>query len=102
MADAGAPPTPLELKERIQAEKQGLSFLMYHDGAGHQQIYMLEDAAYRKIIIGRGLDADVPLGWDLKVSGIHAELERVGDTWAIVDDGLSRNGTFVNDDRING
>jgi pSer/pThr/pTyr-binding forkhead associated (FHA) protein len=102
MVESHAAPSPLELKERIQAEQLGMSFLIYHDGGGNQQIYMLEDTAYRKITVGRALAADVPLGWDLKVSGIHAEFERVGDDWVIIDDGLSRNGTFVNDERLNG
>ena len=30
---------------------------------------------------------------------MHARFERVGDAWAVVDDGLSRNGTFVNGER---
>jgi hypothetical protein len=33
---------------------------------------------------------------------LHAQLERVGDEWLIVDDGLSRNGTFVNGERVIG
>ena len=33
---------------------------------------------------------------------MHAALERVGDDWTVVDDGLSRNGTFVNGERVTG
>jgi pSer/pThr/pTyr-binding forkhead associated (FHA) protein len=33
---------------------------------------------------------------------VHAELERVGETWALVDDGLSRNGSYVNGKRVRG
>jgi pSer/pThr/pTyr-binding forkhead associated (FHA) protein len=39
---------------------------------------------------------------DPEVSRLHAELECLGGTWVIVDDGLSRNGTFVNGERIAG
>jgi pSer/pThr/pTyr-binding forkhead associated (FHA) protein len=39
---------------------------------------------------------------DLLVSRLHAKLERIGGAWTIVDDGLSRNGTFVNGQRVIG
>jgi hypothetical protein len=51
-------------------------------------------------LLGRGVAVDIPLIWDSKVSGVHAELERIGDDWAIVDDGLSRNGTYLNGQRV--
>ena len=35
-------------------------------------------------------------------SRLHAQLARVGRDWTIVDDGLSQNGTFVNEARIVG
>jgi pSer/pThr/pTyr-binding forkhead associated (FHA) protein len=44
----------------------------------------------------------VVLTGDDEVSALHAELERVGDTWTLLDDGLSRNGSFVNGRRVNG
>jgi len=33
---------------------------------------------------------------------VHAQLEPVGSDWALIDDGLSRNGTFVNGERVAG
>ena len=33
---------------------------------------------------------------------MHAELEPSGGEWTLVDDGLSRNGSFVNGERVNG
>jgi hypothetical protein len=36
------------------------------------------------------------------VSRVHAVLERIGVEWTLVDDGSSRNGTFVNGQRIHG
>jgi len=36
------------------------------------------------------------------VSRAHALLEPVGEEWTLVDDGLSRNGSFVNGSRIRG
>lgn len=80
----------------------GMSFLLYRDGSSRQQIYTLEDTAARKITVGRASAVDILLTWDTKVSGIHAEFERVGEDWVIVDDGLSRNGTFLNGERLRG
>lgn len=34
------------------------------------------------------------------MSSVHAELRRAGATWLSSDDGLSRNGTFVNGERV--
>jgi pSer/pThr/pTyr-binding forkhead associated (FHA) protein len=80
----------------------GFAFLLYRDGGGTQRIFPLEDSSYRKPVVGRDPASDVNLPWDPKVSGLHAELERVGDDWVIVDDGLSRNGTYVNGERLHG
>jgi pSer/pThr/pTyr-binding forkhead associated (FHA) protein len=44
----------------------------------------------------------VAISWDPQVSRHHAELRRVADAWTIDDDGLSRNGTFVNQERVDG
>ena len=55
-----------------------------------------------EVTIGRDPGADVCLDWDERVSGLHAELRRMGRQWLVVDDGLSRNGTFVNGERVVG
>ena len=34
------------------------------------------------------------------MSRLHAELQRIKGDWTVVDDGLSRNGTFLNGERI--
>lgn len=52
------------------------------------------------VVIGRAHDADVQLRGDPLVSRVHARLEQVAGTWTVVDDGLSRNGTFVNGVRV--
>jgi pSer/pThr/pTyr-binding forkhead associated (FHA) protein len=54
------------------------------------------------VTLGRGPAADVWLAWDDQVSRVHAQLDRVGDDWLVVDDGLSANGTFLNDERVSG
>ena len=45
---------------------------------------------------------DVALEWDTEVSRLHAELECLGGEWTVADDGLSRNGSFLNGQRISG
>ncbi len=54
------------------------------------------------VSIGRGSSADVVIEDDLLVSRLHSTLERVAGAWTVVDDGLSRNGTFVNNRRVAG
>lgn len=93
--------TPNELRARIDAERRGLPFLVYRDGEGHQAIVEL-GSDRRRLTVGRRDGNDVPLGWDAEVSRLHATLEHLGDEWAIADDGLSHNGTFVNGDRVIG
>jgi pSer/pThr/pTyr-binding forkhead associated (FHA) protein len=88
-----------ELKQRIAAERLGAPFLIYRDSEGAQQIVSLGES---NLTIGRATDTDVRLSWDTEVSRLHAQLERVGATWTVVDDGMSRNGSFVNGERIAG
>jgi hypothetical protein len=52
------------------------------------------------VTIGRSPAAEISITGDIKVSRVHAVLERVGGMWTIVDDGLSRNGTFLNGRRL--
>jgi pSer/pThr/pTyr-binding forkhead associated (FHA) protein len=52
--------------------------------------------------VGRQQSSDLVLDWDGQVSRLHARFERADDGWAVVDDGISRNGTFVNGERLTG
>ena len=54
------------------------------------------------LTVGRAPSADVALPDDPLVSRVHARLERTGGRWTVVDDGLSRNGTFVCGTRVTG
>jgi pSer/pThr/pTyr-binding forkhead associated (FHA) protein len=93
--------SPNELRERIAAERRGLPFLVYRTDGGEQVLVDLGDATDR-VTIGRRATNDVPLAWDARVSRLHAALERVGDAWVVLDDGLSHNGTWVNGERLAG
>ena len=90
-----------ELKAQLEAERRGDPFLVYRDGEGRRRILALNALAPR-LTIGRRPTSEVPLAWDTEVSRAHAEVERVGNDWALVDDGLSRNGSFVNGERVAG
>jgi len=92
--------SPRELAQRIDAERRGLPFLVHLDGEGHQRLVELGDLA--SVSIGRSPSTDVPLGWDTEVSRLHAVLEHEGGAWTIADEGLSRNGSFVNGQRLRG
>jgi hypothetical protein len=90
---------PAELKERVEAERRGVAFLLFRDGEGRQRIVDLRPTSAR-LTVGRRASNDVSLPWDTEVSRVHAELQRIGDDWTLADDGLSRNGTFVNGERL--
>lgn len=106
MSEESRPSDPLtpdddELAARRAAERRGDPYLVYSDHAGHERVLSLP-GSWERVTIGRGLGSDVPLAWDSKVSSAHAQLERSGDDWILVDDGLSRNGSFVNGQRVDG
>jgi hypothetical protein len=90
--------TPAELAERNDAARRGTPFLVYLDGDGRQVILELQDT----VVVGRQPGSEVCLEWDRAVSRVHARLERVGGHWTVVDDGLSRHGTFLHGERIEG
>jgi pSer/pThr/pTyr-binding forkhead associated (FHA) protein len=90
--------SPADVAARLEAEREGLPHLVLRDGSKTQLIVQLRGD--RSLTIGRGDGADLQLHWDPDVSRAHAEIERVGGCWTICDDGLSRNGTFVNGERI--
>ena len=93
--------SPDELRAVIEAERDGAPFVIYRDALGEQQILRLGEGVDR-VTVGRGPANSICLDSDTEVSRLHAELERVGDDWTVSDDGLSRNGTYVNAERIAG
>jgi hypothetical protein len=90
-----------ELRAIIAGERRAEPFLHWRDDSGRQLLLALAGARWR-VTIGRDRDCDVALTWDTKVSRSHALLERVAGSWTVVDDGLSRNGTFLNGARLVG
>lgn len=93
--------TAVELKEQIEAEREGTPFLVHRDGEGGQRITPLGDGS-GELWIGRSPSATVQLTWDAEASALHAQIEVVGSECTLVDDGLSTNGSFVNGERVRG
>ncbi|HKB49850.1 MAG TPA: FHA domain-containing protein [Solirubrobacterales bacterium] len=90
-----------ELKAQIEAERGGRPFLVFRDGGGEQRIVVVEDGT-ATLWVGRGESSDLRLDWDEEVSALHAQIEVVRDECTLLDDGLSRNGSFVGDHRVEG
>jgi pSer/pThr/pTyr-binding forkhead associated (FHA) protein len=93
--------TPAELKERLEAERRERPFVLYRDGEGVQRIHDLGDAPER-LTIGRSATNDIALEWDGEVSRVHVSLEHIGDEWTLVEDGRSRNGSYIDGERVTG
>lgn len=91
----------LELKAVIEAQRAALPILVARDGEDRQRVFVLEPHDER-LWVGRGAACDLRVEWDEQASRCHAELVRVPEGWAVVDDGLSRNGTFVGGERVAG
>lgn len=89
------------LKLVLAAERDGLPFLRLSDGEGRTIVAVLEPEDAR-ITVGRAPACDLVIDHDPGVSRVHFELERVADGWVVSDDGLSRNGTHVDDRKLDG
>jgi hypothetical protein len=104
LPDEGDPLAPhalsaSELKMLIAAERTGHAFLAVRDQAALLRIFNAP-ATDETMTVGRRAETDLSISWDGEVSGVHALLQHIGGELAIVDDGISTNGTFVNGQRI--
>ena len=76
-----------------------MPFIELRDGEGVQQLVPL---AEEEVTIGRTPASGLALTWDAQVSRSHATLEAIDGVWTVLDDGRSTNGTFVNEERVQG
>ena len=90
-----------ELKGQIEAERGGRPFLVLRDGEGEQRIVVIEEGT-SELWVGRGEAAGLRIDWDEEVSALHAQIEVVAGECTLLDDGLSRNGSFVGTERVHG
>ncbi len=93
--------SPADLKKRLEAERAGTPFVHFRDAEGAQRIIVL-DPQHAPMSVGRGEGCEICLSWDSGVSRLHARFERGGQSWTVYDGGLSRNGTFLNGERVQG
>ena len=91
----------VELKAQIEAERAGRPFLVLRDGEGEQRIVAIEEGV-AEIWVGRGEAAGLRIDWDGEVSALHAQIEVIAGECTLLDDGLSRNGSFVGGERVHG
>jgi predicted component of type VI protein secretion system len=90
--------TPSELQERLAAERSDAPFVELRDGDGVQRLVSLS----AHLTVGRSPACGIALIWDAQVSRSHASIEAVDGVWTVLDDGRSTNGTFVNEERVQG
>jgi pSer/pThr/pTyr-binding forkhead associated (FHA) protein len=93
--------SPTELKELLAVERAGKPFLAFRDHQGLLGLFVTGSGGQTRTL-GRRAEMDLSIPWDSEVSGLHAELQGLGGEWTLVDDGLSKNGTYVNGQRISG
>jgi predicted component of type VI protein secretion system len=91
--------TPSELQARLAAERSDTPFVELRDGDGVQHLVTL---GAEGVTVGRSPSCGLALIWDAQVSRSHASIEAVDGVWTVLDDGRSTNGTYVNEDRVQG
>jgi hypothetical protein len=91
--------TASELSAVLAADRDGLPYLVWRDERSDLVLHPLLAGAE---VVGRSPDADVAITWDAEVSRAHVRMERVAGQWTVLDDGVSRNGTFVGGERVAG
>jgi pSer/pThr/pTyr-binding forkhead associated (FHA) protein len=91
--------TPAELQARLAAERDDTPFIELRDGDGTQHLVPLEGD---EVTVGRSQACGIALPWDAQVSRSHASIEAIDGVWTVLDDGRSTNGTFVNEERVQG
>ena len=64
-----------ELQTLIHAARRGAPFLFLRDDDGQQVLVTLDG---ERLVLGRAPGSDLEIGWDPRVSGVHAHLERRG------------------------
>src|SRR5436190_18103339 len=99
MRESSKPSAAAELQALMTAERASEPFVLFRDGHECQVIRTLGPGE-QQLTLGRHSSCDIALPWDARVSRTHAVLERLGYAWTLTDDGISRNGTFLNGNRL--
>jgi DNA-binding CsgD family transcriptional regulator len=91
--------SPSELQARLAAERTDAAFVELRDGEGVQHLVPLQGES---LTVGRSPASGIPLTWDAQVSRSHTSIEAIDGVWTVLDDGRSTNGTYVNEERVQG
>lgn len=91
--------SPAELSRMAEAEKSGRPFVAVRRPGGELDLFELPEG---RVCVGREFHNDLVLAWDPDVSRVHALIEPLAGAWTVVDDDLSRNGTYVNGTPVRG
>jgi len=94
-----APRATAEFRVEDAAREQGRAYVRYRDGTGFNAVAL--DPAASPVYIGRDAGCGVEIVHDARVSRRHARLIFGAGQWSI-EDGPSRNGTFVEGERTTG
>jgi cell division septum initiation protein DivIVA len=97
---AGATPSGKPVTAPPPERPRTEASVSYQDQADREHVLQLSSG--RQYSIGRAPDSDIRLAWDDAVSRRHARIERSGAEWVVVDNGMSSNGTFVNEEQVSG
>jgi pSer/pThr/pTyr-binding forkhead associated (FHA) protein len=95
------PVSARELQAVLSAQRAGIPFFVYRDAGGQQQIVRFSPER-AELTVGRNLEADLSIDWDDQVSALHTVIEWLAGELTLRDDGLSRNGSYVNGERVHG
>ncbi len=101
LAGGPKPEHAAELQRVLGLDRQGIAMLLLRTAGGELRVLELGNEL-REGTIGRHTRSTLRIDEDSEVSRNHAMLERLGSAWYVIDDGLSRNGTFVNGRRLGG
>jgi pSer/pThr/pTyr-binding forkhead associated (FHA) protein len=83
------------VKEVVMATRQDMPMLIVYEGDMAGQRWLIDQD---KMVIGRGTDCDITIP-KRQISRHHAQIERDDQGYLLRDLG-SKNGTFVNGDRL--
>ena len=84
---------------RRRGTPAGQPFVVFPKRPSGQGLFPLH-AGLQRITVGRGAGNEVSFGWDNQVARVHAEIERFGGAWTVLDH--AGRGTWVNGERVSG
>ena len=91
--------SPSELQARLAAERSEDPFVELRDGEGQQRLVTLSG---ERMTIGRSPSAGSRSCGTRRCRARTRRWSRIDGVWTVLDDGRSTNGTYVNEERVQG